>query len=32
MKINFESHPAYGGDDKYIAMKNIPRQHNYKFS
>ena len=34
MKINFESKPVYGDDDKYIKtkIKNICRQHNRQFS
>ena len=34
MKINFESKPVYGGNNKYIKTKNksICRQHNHKFS
>ena len=31
MKINFESKPVYGDDDKY-KNKSICRQHNHKFS
>ena len=33
MKINFESKPVYGDDDKYIKTKiKTCRQHNHKFS
>ena len=34
MKIDFESKPTYGYDDKYIKNKNkeICKQYNYKFS
>ena len=33
IKINFESKPVYGDDDKYIKTKiKTCRQHNYKFS
>ena len=34
MKIDFESKPFYGDDDKYIKNKNknIHRQYNHKFS
>ena len=31
MRIDFESKPFYGDDDKYIN-KNIRRQYGYKFS
>ena len=31
MRIDFESKPTYGYDDKYIKTK-ICRQYNYKFS
>ena len=31
MKIDFESRPVYGDDDKYIKTK-ICRQYDYKFS
>ena len=30
LKRNFNSEPVYGDNDKYI--KNIQRQHDYKFS
>ena len=34
MKIDFESKPVYGDDDKYIKNKNknTCRQYDYKFS
>ena len=34
MRIDFESKPVYGDNDKYIKTKNknICRQYNYKFS
>ena len=32
MKIDFESKPVYGDDDKYIKNKNIYKEYNYKFS
>ena len=33
MKINFESKPVYGDNDKYIKTKiKTCRQHNHKFS
>ena len=31
MRIDFESKPTYGYDDKYIYIK-ICKQYNYKFS
>ena len=34
MRIDFESKPVYGDDDKYIKtkIKNICREYDYKFS
>ena len=34
MRIDFQSKPTYGYDDKYIKNKNkrICRYYNYKFS
>ena len=33
MKINFESKPVYGDDDKYIKTKiKTCREHNHKFT
>ena len=33
MKINFESKPVYGDDDKYSKTKiKTCRQHNHEFS
>ena len=33
LKINFESKPVYGDDDKYIKTKiKIYGQYDYKFS
>ena len=32
MRIDFESKPAYGYDDKFIRTKRHCRHYNYKFS